>query len=117
MGGVAVRARLLGRKEEDVVASRADPVLEADEDVLEERVADVRVLSPGEEHDADQLRAPPDEGAGRGTRRVIERARRLEHALPRRGADVAVAVEDAGDRGDGDAAQLRHFPDVARVAS
>ena len=37
--------RLLGREQEEVVAELADPVLEADEHFLEERVVDVGVLS------------------------------------------------------------------------
>src|SRR5438270_798308 len=58
---VAARARLLGREEQDVIAARADPVLHADEDILEERVADVGVLVTREEGDADQLRAAAHE--------------------------------------------------------
>ena len=104
MGAVTARARLLGREEQDVVAARADPVLHADEDVLEERVADVGVLAAGEEDDADQLRAAPHERPGGGARRVVERARRRENTLSRRRAHVAVAVEDPRDSGYRDAA-------------
>ena len=81
VSAVAVRGRLLGREEEDVIAVRADSVLHADEDVLEERVADVRVLAACEEDDADQLRAAPHERAGSGARCVVERARRCENTL------------------------------------
>ena len=51
----AAGARLLGREEQDVIAARADAVLQADQHVLEERVADVGVLAAREEDDADQL--------------------------------------------------------------
>jgi hypothetical protein len=70
-------------------------VLETDQHVLEERVADVRMVEAREQDDADQLRAASAERARRGTRCVVERTRRGENPLSRRGTDVAVAVEDA----------------------
>ena len=42
----AVRAGLLCREQEQVVAELADPVLEPDQHLLEERVLDVGVLLP-----------------------------------------------------------------------
>jgi len=90
-------------------------VLQAHQHVLEERVADVGVRAAREQDDADQLRAAPDQGAGGGARRVVERARRCENALPRRGAYVAVAVEDPRDSGYGDAALFGYFTDGARL--
>jgi hypothetical protein len=70
-------------------------VLQTDQHVLEERVADVRMVEASEQDDADQLRAAANERAGGGTRCVVERTRCGEDPLPRRGTDVAVAVEDA----------------------
>jgi hypothetical protein len=114
VSAVAVRGRLLGREEQDVIAVRADSVLHADEDVLEERVADVGMLAAREKDDADQLRAAPHERAGGGARCVVERARSRENTLLRRGAHVAVAVEDSRDSGYRDAATFGYFTDGAR---
>jgi hypothetical protein len=110
------RARLLGREEQDVVPERADPALDADEDLLEERVAEVRMLVAREQDDAEQLRPAADERASGCARRVVQRASRGEDALPCRRADVAVVVEDAGDGRNRDAAELRDLVDGADFA-
>src|SRR6185437_9140550 len=87
----------------------------ADEDVLEERVADVGVLAAGEEDDADQLRAAPHERTGGGAGCVVERPGSGENPLFRRRAHVAVAVEDPRDGGYRDAATFGYFTDGARL--
>ena len=112
---VAAGARLLGREQQDVIAARADSVLHTDEDILEERVADVGVLAACEEDDADQLGAAPRERPGGGTGCVVERARGRENTLFRRCAHVVIAVEDPRDRGYGDAASFGYFTDSARL--
>ena len=104
-------ARLLGRKEQEVVAAGADPALQADQHLLEERVADIGVLQTRVEDDADELRPLANEGARGRARRVIELTRRFEDTLPCRRADVVVPVEDARDGRNGNAAQLRDLVD------
>ena len=112
---VAVRARLLGREEQDVIAPRADSVLQPDEDVLEERVTEIGMLVAREEDDADQLRAAPNERTGGGARCVVERARGCKNTLSRRRAHVVIAVEDPRDSGYRDAASFGYFTDGARL--
>jgi hypothetical protein len=107
------RPGLLRREQEHVVAERADSALEPDEDLLEERVADVRVLEAREEHDAQELRPLADERPRRRAGRVVELAGGGEDALARHRTHVVVPVEDAGDGGDRHPAELRDLPDRA----
>jgi hypothetical protein len=111
---IAIRLWPLGREEQDVVSRRADSMLEADQHVLKERVADVGVLEAREQDDPDQLRAPFHKRAGGGARCVVERTSCGENPLSRCGTHVAVPVEDPGDGRDGDATELRYLVDGAR---
>jgi hypothetical protein len=103
---------LLRSEQQQVVSERANALLEADEDALEERVVDVRVLVAGEEDDADDLRALRHERPRCRAGRVVELAGARENAIAGRLAHVVVAVEDPRDGGDRNPASLRNFPDA-----
>ena len=110
MRAVAV-GRLLGGEQQQVVAAGADRVLEADEDLVEERVLQVGVALAGVEDDADHVRALGLQAARRRGGRVVELAGEPHDAFARLGADVRVAVEGARDGADRDAADPRQLAD------
>ena len=108
---VAVAGPLAG-EEQQVVAAGADRVLEPDEHLVEERVAErVGVALAGLEEDADQVRALGDEAAGGRGRRVVELLGEADDPLARVRVDVRVAVQRPGDRADRHAAEAGELSD------
>jgi hypothetical protein len=106
------RCRALAGEEQQVVAAGADGVLEPDQHLVEERVAEgIGVALAGLEEDADQMRALRDEAARRRRRGVVELLRQPDDPLARLGVDVRVAVQRPGDRADRHAAQACQLSD------
>src|SRR5919109_1576650 len=99
-------ARMLRGEEQQVVAARADRVLESDEHLVEERVLQIGVALAGLEEDADHVRALGLEAARRRGGRVVELARQPHDPLARLCPDVGVAVQRARHSADRDAARL-----------
>ena len=114
---VAVAGTLAG-EEQQVVAARADGVLEPDEHLVEEGVAErIGVALAGLEEDADQMRALRDEAAGRGRRGVVELLREADDPLAGVRVDVRVAVQRPGDGADRHAAQAGQLSDCHSLIS
>ena len=114
---VAVAGALAGEQQQ-VVAAGADGVLEPDEHLVEEGVAErVGVALAGLEEDADQMRALRDEAAGRRCGRVVELLRQADDPLAGVGVDVRVAVQRPGDGADRHAAQAGQLSDCHSLIS
>ena len=112
---VAVAGPLAG-EEQQVVAAGADRVLEPDQHLVEERVAErVGVALAGLEEDADQVRALGDQAAGGGGRRVVELPGEADDPLAGVRVDVRVAVQRPGDGADRHAAEACKLPDCHSV--
>ena len=104
--------RPVGGEDEQVVAEIPRLVLQAGEDVLEERMSDVGVVVTGVQHDPENLGAAGDEGARGGAGDVLERGRLREHAFAGLVAHLRRPVENARDGRDRHAASSRYVADV-----
>ena len=102
----------IGGEDQQVVAEIPGRVLQAGEDVLEERVPDVWVVVTGVQHDPQHLRAASDQGARGGAGDVVELGSLREHPLAGLVAHLRRPVEHARDRRDRHATPSRHVVDV-----
>ncbi len=94
MRAVAV-AGPLGGEQQQVEALGADALLEAAEDLVEERVLEVGVALAGLHEHADHVRALGDQAARRRGGRVIELLREPHDPFAGLRAHVGIAVERA----------------------
>ncbi len=104
--------RPIGGEDEQVVAEISRLVLQAGEDVLEERMSDVGVVRTGVQHDPQNLGAAGDEGARSGAGDVLERGRLREDTFAGLVAHLRRAVENARDGRDRHATSSRYVADV-----
>ena len=104
--------RPIGSEDEQVVAEIPRLVLQTREHVLEERVADVRVVLTGVQHDPEDLGASRDEGARSGAGDVLERGRLGEDAFAGLVAHLRRPVENARDGRDRHATSPRYVADI-----
>ena len=102
----------IGGEDEQVVAEIPGRVLQAGEDVLEERVPDVRVVVTRVQHDPQHLGAAGDQGARSGAGDVVELGSLREHPFAGLVAHLRRPVEHARDRRDRHATPSRHVVDV-----
>ena len=105
----ATQEPLSCREEQKVVMGRAERLPQPHEHLSEKRMLEIRVRVACVDDDADYLRPAADQRPRSSVRNVIELAHAIENALPRLLAHRRRAVQDPGDGGDRDTAQLRHF--------
>ena len=96
-------------EEQEIVARRAERLPQSDEHLSEERMLQIGVRIARVHDDADDLRPAADKRPRSCVRDVVELADAFEDALTRLLAHRRGAVQDPGDGGDRDTAQLRHL--------
>ena len=96
-------------EEQEVVTGRAECLPQPHEHFSEERMLQIGMRVARVHDDADHLRSAANERPRCGVRNVVELADAVEDALPCLLAHRRSAVQDTGNRRNGDTAQLRHL--------